>query len=257
MDERNGGELVAPQKAYPYQLCEVAPGVWPLPLGWSCAYVLTDGGEFSLVDNGTRDDRRLLLAGLAAIGLEVRHCRQILQTHAHCDHAGNAAYIADRTGALLHTHVDEVPFMQTSRTYVPRGLRALSINGLIFAGAEFIYPVRRHRVDVVLQDNDVVETPAGPWRALHTPGHTPGHISFYREQDDTLISGDALLTIIPVRRVAGLSLPPWFFNSDTWQARRSLQRIFELRPSSLLPGHGRPMVEDTPARIEEYARKIT
>jgi glyoxylase-like metal-dependent hydrolase (beta-lactamase superfamily II) len=236
---------------------EAAPGVWRVLLSWTLAYILTNGSEFALVDTGTRWDRHRLLDACARLNLDLARCRGVLLTHGHCDHDGNAAFFADKFGALLHAHADECPFVAGRRTYVPRGVRALGPRGVMFALGEIFYPVRRRRVDVVLVEGDVVETPAGSWRVVHTPGHTPGHVSYFRESDGILLSGDALLNIIPFRRVDGLALPPAIFNSDTALARRSVRRVAELSPRVLLPGHGRPLREDTAARIAAFVTSGT
>jgi glyoxylase-like metal-dependent hydrolase (beta-lactamase superfamily II) len=235
---------------------EAAPGVWRVLLSWTLAYILSDGNDFALVDTGTRWDRPRLMEALATLNLDTTRCRSVLLTHGHCDHAGNAAFFAEQFGAKLHAHMDERPFVARRRTYVPRGARGLSPRGLMFALGEIFYPVRRRKIDVVLRDGDVVETPAGSWRVVHTPGHTPGHVSYFRESDATLLSGDALLNIVPFRRVDGLALPPSIFNTDTALVHRSAHRVAELAPRVLLPGHGRPLRDDTAARINAFVAGV-
>jgi glyoxylase-like metal-dependent hydrolase (beta-lactamase superfamily II) len=235
---------------------EAAPGVWRVLLPWTLAYILTDRKDFALVDTGTRWDRQRLLDACAMLNLDTGHCRSVLLTHGHCDHAGNAAFFAEQFGAKLHAHVEERPFVARRRTYVPRGVRVFSPRGLMFAFGEILYPVRRRKVDVVLVDGDIVETPAGSWRVVHTPGHTPGHVSYFRESDGTLLSGDALLNVVPFWRKEGLALPPPIFNSNTALARRSARRVGELAPCILLPGHGCPLREDTAARVSYFVAGI-
>jgi glyoxylase-like metal-dependent hydrolase (beta-lactamase superfamily II) len=235
---------------------EAAPGVWRVLLSWTLAYILSDGKEFALVDTGTRWDRRHLLDACATLNLDATYCRSVMLTHGHCDHAGNAAFFAEQFGAKLHAHVEERRFVARRHTYVPRGARGFGPQGLMFALGEIFYPVRRRKIDVTLVDGDVVETPAGSWRVVHTPGHTPGHVSYFRESDGTLLSGDALLNVIPFRRQEGLSLPPPIFNTDTALARRSARRVAELAPRVLLPGHGQPLREATAARISSFVAGV-
>ncbi len=83
------------------------------------------------------------------------------------------------------------------------------------------------------------------WQWLRTPGHTPGHVSLYREGDGTLIAGDAvvttkqesLLNVIAQRETVWR--PPAYFTPDWSAARRSVQTIAALNPEVLATGHGR------------------
>jgi glyoxylase-like metal-dependent hydrolase (beta-lactamase superfamily II) len=235
-----------------HQPTEAAPGIWRVGLPWTQVYLLTDGRDFSLVDSGTHWDRRAILAAIEALGLDPARCRQVLLTHAHPDHAGNAAFFAARFGAKLHLHAAERRFLATRRTYMRR---LVGVQSVTFALGEVVWPVRRRRVDVTLRDGQTVVTPAGNWRVVATPGHTPGHVSYFREDDGILLSGDALLTVIPFRLVDGLALPPPIFNWDTAQAHRSVIRLAALAPRLLLPGHGRPW-NDAAARIAEFVGKV-
>lgn len=236
---------------------QVAVGVFRVPLGWTQLYILVEGREFSLVDSGTRSDRAAVLGALRRLNLNSRCCRQILLTHAHCDHAGNAAFFAAR-GAQVCCHVEERPFIETMRLYGPRGRRLLTPPGFaqaaMFALGEVLYPVRRVTVARSLHDGDTVQTPAGAWRAVHTPGHTRGHVAFFRERDGVLLSGDALLNVVPFLRREALAVPPWIFNWDTPRARQSARRLGALSPRLLLSGHGRPLDDATDAIARFVAR---
>ena len=86
------------------------------------------------------------------------------------------------------------------------------------------------------------------WKILHTPGHTPGHISFFREEDRTLLPADAFCTTksesffeAAVAQKAELHGPPSYFTSDWNAARESVRKLAELNPATVAPGHGQPI----------------
>ena len=85
------------------------------------------------------------------------------------------------------------------------------------------------------------------WRWIHTPGHTPGHISLWRERDRTILAGDAFITTnqesayavaVQAEEMHG---PPKYFTSDWTAAKSSVQRLTALEPDVVITGHGRAM----------------
>lgn len=230
-------------------------GIFQIDLPWTNAWLLAGNDEAVLIDTGTRWDRKAILAALDAAFPGGFRLTAILLTHAHCDHAGNAAYLAERFGAKVHCHAAERPFLATRRTYVPRGFRAFSASGVLFAGGEAVFPVRRREPDSLVKEADSVQTPIGPLTVIETPGHTPGHVSYYHESEDRLFSGDALINIIPWVRRAGLSLPVRVFTSNPQSAAESAWKIANLGPTALLPGHGPPITEHTSRQIRSFMEK--
>jgi glyoxylase-like metal-dependent hydrolase (beta-lactamase superfamily II) len=98
----------------------------------------------------------------------------------------------------------------------------------------------------MLPENGVVPTLPG-WRWLLTDGHSPGHVSFFRESDRTLIAGDAVVTtrqesLIDVLRQRPIVWrPPAYFTCDWAAARQSVHRLAMLQPNVLATGHGVPL----------------
>lgn len=215
----------------------IAPGVWRLQLLCSCAFVLGHEREFWLVDSGTRHDRLLLLQLLAHAVPNAR-LTHVLLTHAHLDHAGNAAYFA-RLGARVWLHADEAPFF-AGQSYTPQ----LPLLGRVaFGVGHTLAPVERCICSPELHDKRELATPAGTWRVVSTPGHTPGHVALWRESDRVLFAGDALLNVRAWTRSEGLTLPMPIYSSDVAQARESARKLVALRPHILAPGHGKVAFE--------------
>ena len=239
-------------------LRQIFEGIYQIELAWGMAYLLIGGGRSAIIDTGLASDLPALRAAIAEAGVSGETVDAVYLTHGHCDHAGGAAWFAER-GARIYAHRLEAHFIQPPAfSYGPRGWGCLRrpLTALGFWIGERRFPVRRCPVDVQLEEGVLIESPVGPLRVLHTPGHTLGHISLYRESDRLLFSGDAVLSIIPIRRVEALSLPIKFLSEDWPEARRSARRLAELGPASLLPGHGYAITERTELRLREWALRL-
>jgi glyoxylase-like metal-dependent hydrolase (beta-lactamase superfamily II) len=84
------------------------------------------------------------------------------------------------------------------------------------------------------------------WQAIPTPGHTVGHVAFFRPEDRVLLSGDAVVTrpgplASLLGRDPGLALSPWYFTWDRAAARESAVKLAALEPRVIAGGHGRPL----------------
>ena len=76
---------------------------------------------------------------------------------------------------------------------------------------------------------------------VHAPGHTPGHVIFFRDADRVAIAGDVLANIHFLTGKPGLREPPPFFTLDRAQNRRSIRILADLRPTVVCFGHGPPL----------------
>lgn len=112
-----------------------------------------------------------------------------------------------------------------------------------------IYPKKPidlgHRVQPLPDDGAVPHL--GDWRWVHTPGHTAGHVSFFRDEDRTLIVGDAFVTVRAESLMANITLkpkvhrPPAYFTPDWPAARVSIEKLAMLEPETVATGHGIPL----------------
>jgi glyoxylase-like metal-dependent hydrolase (beta-lactamase superfamily II) len=169
---------------------------------------------------------------------------QILLTHGHFDHVGGLPTLAERWGVPVYAHPLEMPYLTGRSQYPPPDPTA---GGGALAWTSAVNP--RGPIDLGARVRILPEGGAVPglpdWLWLRTPGHTPGHVSLYREGDGTLIAGDAvvttkqesLLNVIAQREMVWR--PPAYFTPDWIAARRSVQTIAALNPEVLATGHGR------------------
>jgi glyoxylase-like metal-dependent hydrolase (beta-lactamase superfamily II) len=230
---------------------DVLPGVSLIDLPQENVWVLQGGGEAALVDTGLSWSRRRLMVALDQALEPGSRLTSIFLTHGHCDHAGNAAFLARQFGAKVYCHRIEEPYVSTRRLYGRPGLHKL-----MFLIGEAVLPVRRFPVDVLVEDGDVVPSPIGPLRVIHSPGHTRGHVSYFQEGLGCLFSGDAILNVIPFARKTDLCLSPPIFTEDIVTAASSARRLAEVRPSALLSGHGWPHTENTADALQAFVRGL-
>lgn len=122
------------------------------------------------------------------------------------------------------------------------------------------------RIRPLPADNSVPDLKG--WRWLHTPGHTDGHVSFFREEDRVLIAGDAFTTTKAESALAiatqkpELHGPPAYYTSNWELARSSVENLAALRPNTVAAGHGKPLsgvdvvsaLQDLATRFDEVAR---
>ena len=103
----------------------------------------------------------------------------------------------------------------------------------------------RDRLRLLPEDGSVPPMPG--WRWLHTPGHSVGQVSLWREADRALIAGDAFVTTAQESAYAAVTQepelhgPPKYFTHDWQAARESVRRLAALAPELAVTGHGRAM----------------
>ena len=152
-------------------------------------------------------------------------------THAHPDHNGVSKQICERFGVPLWVGAADAEAAERPELIKERQPDAL-INRIIWS--QLTGP--GHPVDKRLEEGDEL----GDFMVLHVPGHSAGHVAFWRESDRTLILGDVLNGMNLVTGIPGLREPPRVFTPDPARNRESARRLAALEPRLALFGHGPP-----------------
>jgi ribonuclease/clavin/mitogillin len=179
----------------------------PLPPATHTNCYVVGEREVAILDPGSHESAELdtLFALLDALGEDGRKPHVVLLTHDHPDHTGGADVVRARYGIPIAAHA--------------------SIAG-------------RLRADIALNDGDPVALApgaAGAWtlRAIHTPGHSAGHLCFLHERTRSLFTGDH----IPGGTGTVIIDPP---DGDMAAYVKSLERLLGENVDTLFPGHGSP-----------------
>ncbi|MCW2780205.1 MAG: fold metallo-hydrolase [Marmoricola sp.] len=232
---------------------ELAPNVWRIPTqgkDYINSFAFVDDDGVTLVDCGLKKAPPKIVAGLAAIGKQPSDVTRIVLTHVHPDHAGGAAEMARRTGApvLIHQGADRDWAIGGE---VIGGTDTSSLSGKIFArlgNGRF----EAFQPGPALSDDEVLPV-AGGLRVVHTPGHSPGHISLLHEETGTMITGDALFNFTFMR---GLRISPKFLCSDFAMTRQTAHKLAELDYAVAAFTHGPEITESPREQIRTFLRTI-
>lgn len=200
-----------------------------------------------LIDTGMpKSGNTVLKAVEERFGKEAKP-NAILLTHGHFDHVGGIVELVKKWDVPVYAHPLEFPYLTGQKAYPEPDP---SVEGGLLAKISSFYPNEPTDISEMLRElpKDLSVPGLSEWSWIHTPGHSPGHVSYFRTADRALIAGDAFITVkqdsfyrvlIQKKEFHG---PPRYLTTDWEAARESVKKLKDLKPGLAVCGHG-PAVE--------------
>lgn len=233
----------------------VADGVHMLTRAYVNCYLIEDDDGVTLVDAGLPRMWFALREALETVGYGVEDVKALVLTHGHFDHVRFAARVQRQWQVPVYVHHDDASLAAHPYSYTPQRNRfvypLLHPRSLPIIGSMAIGGALRVKGVSGVERFGSQDTLAVPGRpiALHTPGHTRGHCMFYLPDRDVMLTGDALVTLDPYTGVSGPQIVASAATQDTQEAMASLNILEQHAATTLLPGHGEPWFDGTPAAL--------
>ncbi|MCF0052849.1 MBL fold metallo-hydrolase [Dyadobacter sp. LJ53] len=228
---------------------KVAEGVWGLTDIFVNVYIVQNKGDNSwvLIDAGLKTAYPKIKKMVTQLFGENARPKAIVLTHGHFDHVGSLKKLAEEWDVPVYAHHLEMAYLTGKSGYPPPDS---SVGGGMMAYMADLYSAAPIDLSGRVEEFPGI-TPDIPfmpeWKYIHTPGHSPGHVSFWREKDKVLIAGDAVVTTKQESAMAVLlqtkivSGPPKYFTCNWLKAEDSVDQLASLLPNVLASGHGKPM----------------
>lgn len=233
---------------YTSELFTVAPGVWGRKDIFVNFYFIQDQttGNWALVDAGLKWSAPKIKDMAKELFGEDTKPVAIILTHGHFDHVGALAPLIKAWNVPVYAHYLELPYLNGKSSYPPADP---TVGGGMMSLMSWMYPLGPINIAEHLHklpDNGSVPG-LTDWKYVHTPGHSPGHISLFRDSDKVLIAGDAFVTtqaesaIQALSGAKNLSGPPKYLTCNWASAKQSVIKLEALKPEIAATGHGQPM----------------
>ncbi|WP_025718153.1 MBL fold metallo-hydrolase [Paenibacillus sp. 1-18] len=214
--------------------------------------LLKDEDGLTLIDTGMLGQLELLRKAIADVGEDINHLRRIILTHQDIDHIGNVHALLDLLpNTVLLAHKDDIPYMTGERPFVKLTPERINQMDTVFKqqAQDMIRRLPDLRFAHILKDGEQLPY-GGGIQIIHTPGHTPGHISLYVPAQKLLLAADEL------RVVEGeLVGPAESATPDMPLALKSLDKLTVLDAEKVICYHGGFYDQNVKARLQALSQE--
>lgn len=213
---------------------QILPTVYRIGMGYVSAYLITQD-EVTIIDSGLPKRQATILKAVREAGRKPEEVKHVAITHHHADHSGSLAAIIASAGARAYIHPLDASIVRGEQP-APGPNREILAGRLLGPLMARVTP-KLQTVDGLHETNDGDDVPAaGGMKAIHTPGHTAGHLSYLWPHNGVLFAGDAATHVLglgpPVGIVGGI------FTEDMAAAKDSFRRLAALEFDIACFGHG-------------------
>jgi glyoxylase-like metal-dependent hydrolase (beta-lactamase superfamily II) len=218
---------------------QIVPGLYTLSgMIMGRVYLIEGADDLTIIDAALQMSVPAIRKQAAQ--LPNKPVKRILITHGHPDHIGGLPALKQATNAEVIASTIERPFVEGTQP-LPRK-----------PGAPFPpQTMPGTPVDRAVNQDDVIPTGIGDLYVVFTPGHAPGHISFWQPEQRILFTGDTMMHLF-----GGLRLPIPLFTLDMDENKRSIQKLADLNPAVLCFGHGTPITQNAAETLRAFAQRV-
>lgn len=205
-----------------------------------------DHQDFVLIDAGMPNSANEIISVTEERFGSGSKPKAIILTHGHFDHVGAIIELVKHWEVPVYAHPLEFPFLTGHLSYPEPDP---TVEGGLVAKMSPMFP--NEPINLGMHVHELPTDGTVPhlkgFRWIHTPGHAPGHVSFFREEDRVLIVGDAFVTVKQdslykvFTQELEISGPPRYLTTDWEAAKRSVHTLKNLNPEIAVTGHGLPM----------------
>ncbi|HYF04080.1 MAG TPA: MBL fold metallo-hydrolase [Patescibacteria group bacterium] len=223
---------------------KITDHVFQISLGAVNVFII-EGDGLTLVDSGYKGSTEKIFSALKKAGRHPQDIKRLVLTHSHPDHAGSAAEIKRLLKIPVFAHEADAELLERGVAgRLPHVISPGIIHKAIFhffiknVGNE----VEALEIDRHLRDNDVIEEAQG-MSAIHTPGHSAGHIAFFVKKENLLIAGDLCANM--------MSLDFSTVYEDRTLGVKSILKAAEVGFDMAVFGHGRPLIGSASQKLKQ------